>query len=53
MTPEQRLGRIAAWAADEASVSGVIVVGFRARTSASYPAEAERRVRELVSQTLG
>jgi hypothetical protein len=93
MTPERRLERIAAWAAEEASVSGVLVVGSRARTStpadeysdtdvvlvcddperlvaddgwfaafgtpvlsfagARYPAEAERRVRELVSKTLG
>jgi len=38
MTPEQRLERIAAWAADEASISGVIVVGSRARTAT--PADA-------------
>jgi aminoglycoside 6-adenylyltransferase len=33
MTPEQRLERIAAWAAGEASVSGAFVVGSRARSS--------------------
>ena len=33
MTPEQRLERIAAWAAEETSVSGVFVVGSRARRS--------------------
>jgi aminoglycoside 6-adenylyltransferase len=33
MTPEQRLERIAAWAAEEGSVSAVFVVGSRARTS--------------------
>jgi predicted nucleotidyltransferase len=38
MTPEQRLERIAEWAAAEPSVSGLIVVGSRARTST--PADA-------------
>ena len=33
MTPEQRLERIAAWAAEQATVSGLFVVGSRARRS--------------------